>query len=97
MSDRRDFLKKTALAGLITTLVPSWLPAKTVDAPFSKTKKRALRIAHITDVHMLDRANAETCLARVLREINTMKDKPDLIINTGDTVMDENNQTLETV
>ncbi len=26
-----------------------------------------------------------------------MKDKPDFIINTGDTVMDENKQTLETV
>jgi 3',5'-cyclic AMP phosphodiesterase CpdA len=33
----------------------------------------------------------------VLKEINALKDKPDFIINTGDTVMDENKQTRETV
>jgi len=97
MSNRREFLKRTALAGVVTSIVPNWLHAKAVDVPLSKSKKRALRIAHITDVHMLDQTNAEKCFARVLREINAMKDKPDLIINTGDSVMDENHQTLQTV
>ena len=60
-------------------------------------KTRVLRIAHITDVHMLDQANAEKLFASVLRKINTMSDKPDFILNTGDTVFDENGQTREVV
>lgn len=63
----------------------------------NKARKRSLRVAHITDVHITNQPNAETCFARVLKEINALSDKPDLIINTGDTVMDENKQTRETV
>jgi len=97
MSNRRDFLKTAALSGVITSVLPAWATAAAVDAPLTLTKKRMLRIAHITDVHILDQQNAEVCFARVLREINAMSDKPELIINTGDTVMDENKQTRETV
>jgi 3',5'-cyclic-AMP phosphodiesterase len=68
-----------------------------IPAPSHSQKRRALRVAHITDVHMLDQRNAEICFARVLQEINSMTDKPDFVINTGDTVMDENKQTKETV
>jgi 3',5'-cyclic AMP phosphodiesterase CpdA len=94
MSNRRDFLRKTALAGVITTLTPAWISAE----PVSPSKKRrSLRIAHITDVHILNKPNANTYFSRVLRQINSMVDKPDLIINTGDTVMDENRQTREIV
>ncbi|MEJ7644409.1 MAG: metallophosphoesterase [Chryseolinea sp.] len=94
---RRSFLKNISLAGFAASMSPAILSARQADRPFSLTKKRAVRIAHITDVHMLDRVNAETCFSRVLREINSLKDKPDFIINTGDTVMDENKQLLETV
>ncbi len=66
-------------------------------APADAGKKRLLRVAHITDVHITDTAIAAACLRRVFREINAMKDKPDLIVNTGDTVMDENKQTREHV
>lgn len=59
--------------------------------------KRSLRFAHITDVHILDQPEAEKFFSQVVKEINAMSDKPDLIINTGDSVMDENNQTRETV
>ncbi len=82
---------------MLTGIAPTWLNAKQADQPFNQNKKRSLRVAHITDVHMLDRANAELCFTRVLQEINSLRDKPDLIINTGDTVMDENKQLLETV
>jgi len=97
MSNRREFLRKAALTGALLPIAPTWVSAKTVDAPFNESKKRALRIVHITDVHILDKKNAEVCFARVIREINAMEDKPDLIINTGDTVMDENEETRETV
>lgn len=97
MTNRRDFIKKAALAGVTVGLAPTFASARSVDRPIVPNRKRALRIAHITDVHILDAHNAETCYARVLRSINAMKDKPDFIINTGDTVMDENNETEETV
>lgn len=97
MALRREFLKKLSVTGLVSGIAPTWLNAKEADRPFGANKKRALRVAHITDVHVLDRANAEICFTRVMQEINSLKDKPDLIINTGDTVMDENKQLLETV
>lgn len=97
MALRREFLKKLSISGIMTGIAPAWVNAKEADKPFAQNRKRSLRIAHITDVHMLDRVNAETCFTRVMQEINSMHDKPDLIINTGDTVMDENKQLLATV
>jgi len=97
MSSRRKFFQQSALAGLGSMMIPTALQANDIPLPAQQDKKRALRIAHITDVHILHQGNAETCFARVMNEINSMKDKPDLIINTGDTVMDENKQTREEV
>jgi 3',5'-cyclic-AMP phosphodiesterase len=94
MKSRRHFLQRS-VAGLGTLVLPMGLFAKSDFG--QKSPARAIRIAHITDVHILDQKNAENCFARVLQEINSMADKPDLIINTGDTVMDENKQTKETV
>jgi len=97
MTNRRDFIRTAALAGVVTSLSPRMLLAHEAAQPFEPARKRALRIAHITDVHMLDQPNANTCFTRVIREINALGDKPDFIINTGDSVMDENKQTRETV
>ena len=97
MSTRRSFLKSTAVAGFVSAILPNLVNAGQLNKPKTKSSKRALRIAHITDVHILDKANAEKYFAKVLKEINSVADKPDLIINTGDTVMDENKQTRETV
>ncbi len=91
MNSRRSFIKNTFLAGLATNFLSGNARADTKD------KKRSLRIAHITDVHILDKPIAIKCYERVLKEINSMKDKPDFIINTGDTIMDSNKQTRETV
>jgi Icc protein len=97
MSTRRDFIKRTAAAGVVSTLLPGFLSAQGNASGKKIQSKRVLRIAHITDVHILDQPQAEQFFARVLSEINTLKDKPDFIINTGDTVMDENKQLRETV
>ena len=89
---RRIFLKKTLLGSLAASLIPTSSNTKTI-----LNKKRSLRIAHITDVHIINKPLAIKCFEKVLREINSLKDKPDLIINTGDCIMDSNNQTKETV
>lgn len=97
MSNRRNFIKKAAFAGAVAGFTPAFLRANEGNKSGIPERKRALRIAHITDVHITDLPNAEMCFRRVIKEINALKDKPDLIINTGDSVMDENRQTRETV
>jgi 3',5'-cyclic-AMP phosphodiesterase len=97
MVNRRKFLRQAALAGTMSGMVPVWASATDAHKPINPEKKRALRVAHITDVHITASRVAETCFARVLRDINNLEDRPDLIINTGDTVMDENKQTREVV
>jgi 3',5'-cyclic AMP phosphodiesterase CpdA len=96
MSNRREFLGKAA-ASTVAAITPVWLSAKEADQPFLKNKVRVLRFAHLTDVHLLPKKQAETCFARVLRELNTMKDKPSFIVNTGDSLMEQNNKTREDV
>lgn len=51
---------------------------------------RSLRVAHITDCHTQPRIKTEKALKQVFRQINNMQDKPDLILNTGDSVLDAN-------
>lgn len=91
---RRKFIRNAAIGGIVSSFLPI---VPTQAQATRKTATRLLRIAHITDVHILDQKNAEASFARVVAGINSLKDKPDLIINTGDTVMDENKQTKETV
>ena len=50
--------------------------------------KRALRIVHITDVHIQPELKAAQGLVNCLDQIYSLKDKPDLILNGGDMVME---------
>lgn len=51
-------------------------------------RKRVLRVAHLTDVHMMPRPKAEASLAMCLQQLQSMKDRPDFILNGGDAIMD---------
>ena len=87
MTDRRSFLKQAAVGGVLYSLLPR--PAFAGSSKRSAGgAKRSLRIAHIADVHILDKPIAVTNLSMVLKSINQFKDRPEFIINTGDTVMD---------
>ncbi|HTF20356.1 MAG TPA: metallophosphoesterase [Chryseolinea sp.] len=94
-SNRRAFIKKASLGSIVASCLP-FLHSEASPVQ-RKIAKRLLRVAHITDVHILDQRNAEVSFARVVADINALSDAPDLILNTGDTVMDENNQTKEVV
>lgn len=94
MTNRRGFIKTVSAGAALTTLLSGESFATTAG---KQEAKRAFRIAHITDVHIFDQPEAERLFAQIITEINSAKDRPDFIINTGDTVMDENKQTLETV
>src|SRR5688500_18287095 len=92
MDNRRSFIKKASLLTMGTALVTSNLDAF-AEEKASRGVKRSIRIAHLTDIHLLAEQMPKQALGRVLQEINAMKDKPSLIINSGDTVMDMNNQS----
>jgi Icc protein len=89
--NRRSFLKNASLLTFGGLLATSALDTF-AEEKANKNIRRAIRIAHITDVHLLDTPMPKEAFRRVIQAINTMKDKPALIINSGDSVMDMNNQ-----
>jgi Icc protein len=57
----------------------------------------ALRIAHITDVHLKGELDAPRHFADCLHHINAQDRKVDLILNGGDMVFDMNKENLDTI
>lgn len=63
--------------------------AMTQSGQIKPTKaKRSLRIAHLTDIHVQPEKKADEGMAHTLRQVNSLKDKPNLIITGGDQIMD---------
>ena len=54
----------------------------------ARKRRRVLRIAHLTDIHVQPEKNAGTWLATCLRHVQDMKDRPDVLFNSGDSIMD---------
>jgi Icc protein len=97
--NRKDFLKVLGLAGAATLLnVPTQAAGTdTSGAVKSEAKKRKLRIAHLTDIHVHPSATAQYGMAAALQAVNDMDDKPDFIINGGDAIMNVTALTKEKV
>src|SRR4051812_37088838 len=57
-------------------------------APAAVPRKRLLRVAQITDIHVQPELRAGEGFAACLRHIHAQPDKPSFILNTGDCVMD---------
>lgn len=57
----------------------------------------ALRIAHITDVHLGDKPGAAEKFTRCLHHIQQHTPKVDLILNGGDIVFDMNKENLSVI
>ncbi|HAL44331.1 MAG TPA: metallophosphoesterase [Phycisphaerales bacterium] len=51
-------------------------------------KKRSIRFAHLTDIHIEPKRKAPEGFTAALRHVQSQKDKPDMIITGGDNVMD---------
>ncbi len=83
---RRDLLKHTGMAAAI---LAAGRPLATAygQGPQPAGRKRALRIAHLTDIHVKPEARAAEGLAACLRHAQEHH-RPDLIINTGDSIWD---------
>jgi 3',5'-cyclic-AMP phosphodiesterase len=83
---RRTALKTAGLAtaGLALGGLPSWAMAM----PRRMDRKRVLRIAHLTDLHIQPERKADAGVAACLRHVRSQAEKPDLILLGGDLVMD---------
>jgi 3',5'-cyclic AMP phosphodiesterase CpdA len=77
---RRSFLQNvTVLASAAA------LPIELSAAP---ARKRSVRFAHITDIHVQPGQIPEKGMADALNHIQRLKHKPEFIINGGDSIMD---------
>lgn len=71
------------------------MPSLTLDNPIGR--KAALRLAHLTDVHLKDRFNAPARFTRCLHHVQGQAPGIDMILNGGDVVFDMNKEKLSTI
>jgi len=83
---RRAALKN--IGGLL--LAPSIGLAQGIDP-----KRRSLRVAHVTDIHLKDKFGAPAKFVKCLHHVQ--QQKPDLVLNGGDIVFDMNKENLGTI
>ena len=78
--NRKSFLKNsTALLG--GAMLPSFEPSST-------TKKKSIRFAHITDIHLKPGIIPETGMAKAFQHAQKLQPHIDFIMNGGDSIMD---------
>ncbi|MES2559043.1 MAG: metallophosphoesterase [Bacteroidota bacterium] len=90
LPDRRSFLKNIGLLGAGSLLAPLSFKADAATPELLITpgqRKRLLRVAHLTDIHVKPDKIAEAGFAAALSQVNELKDKPDFIMNGGDAIM----------
>ncbi len=85
--NRRELLRMGA-AGIL-------LPSTVLAVAPNKTKKRSMRIAHLTDIHVQPERGAPKGLETCLDHVQSQKDKPDFIFTGGDLIMDSLGATPE--
>lgn len=87
---RREAVKITGAAALAVAL---GRPAAAAAMAGQQPRRRALRIAHLTDIHVEPERRAGEGMAACLRHVRELQDKPDLIVTGGDHVFDSFEQS----
>lgn len=90
--NRRDVVKRVS-AGFAALSTPHLITAQPATTP----KRRSLRIAHLTDTHMQPIVGAAKGFARCLHHVQNLPDKPDLILNGGDAIMEAHGRGQDSV
>lgn len=88
---RRDLIL-TGLAGAAAAALPARLHASMRRA---RVPGRSLRVAHLTDIHVQPEREAARGMEACLAHLAAQPDRPDLIITSGDHVMDSFEATRE--
>ncbi len=90
--DRRTFLATSALMAGSASLLGSFggraFAQSPATAPIAAPRARALRIAHLTDIHVQPERGADAGMAACLARVEALDPRPDLILFGGDSVMD---------
>lgn len=89
MSDgytRREVVKIIGAAAALGGLAGS-APGQSPSAS-TPQRRRALRLAHLTDVHIEPEHKADAGLAACLRHVQSLNDRPQLVLTGGDAVYD---------
>ncbi len=83
--NRRQLIKRIGLLGLAGAGVRT---LATEPAAESTTKKKVLRFAHLTDIHIEPELRAAEGLAACLHHLQSQKETPSFIFSGGDSVFD---------
>lgn len=87
--NRRGFMQTGVMAaGLVAGGVFTGTKAEGAVSKGKTHGKHVLRIAHMTDIHVQPERGAKQGLIAALEHVQNLKDKPDLIVTGGDTIMD---------
>ncbi|WDF56071.1 metallophosphoesterase family protein [Mucilaginibacter sp. KACC 22063] len=73
------------------------LIAPSLSFNLSNSKRKALRIAHITDVHLKNQFDAPARFTKCLKHLQQQTPKVDFILNGGDIVFDMNKENIDTI
>lgn len=90
MVSRRDLLMASTAA-----LALGSLPGVAGQATPAPARKRALRLAHLTDIHVQPERQAQKGFEAALAHVQSQKDAPGLILTGGDLIMDAMGATKE--
>jgi 3',5'-cyclic AMP phosphodiesterase CpdA len=99
LSNRRQWLQKVGLKGALAFTAPAILRASEVSADVpantppaagnaARGRRRSIRLAHLTDVHVKPERAADQGMADCLNHAQSQADKPELILFGGDCVYD---------
>ncbi len=78
--------RKTFLQNTVAVIGSSLLPS--VSFATEATKKKTIRFAHLTDIHVKPGIIPETGMAKAFQHVQQLNSKVDFIINGGDAIMD---------
>ena len=78
---RRDFIFSSTAVSAATLINPSKLLA-------NQQKKKPLRVAHLTDIHMRPGKEIEAAVAKAMQHAQKLSPKVDFLINGGDAIND---------
>ena len=86
MLTRRDWMTCAATMTGMAAFGGMLIPGSSANA--ATTRRRALRLAHLTDIHVQPERGAEKGMMACLHHAQSLKDAPELILTGGDSVMD---------
>lgn len=80
--------RRQAIQQVGTSLAALSINKEVIAESVTQPKKRVMRLAHLTDIHMMPLVGAAKGFEACLHHLQNLPDKPDLIINGGDSIME---------